>query len=138
MMKTIINPENMLLDLTFFSDVAFLGLRIIVAIIFYSSGKSHAMQPAKRAESIGMSPGTTRFLGIVELTGAISVAAGIYIQIGAALLIGVMLGAIYKKTMVWGTGFYSEEGFGWHYDLLILCANLVFLTAGGGNIIITG
>lgn len=128
----------MIVDLTFLSDLAFLALRIIVAIIFYSSGKSHAIQPAKRAESIGMSPGATRFLGIVELTGALFVAAGIYIQIGAALLIGVMLGAIYKKTMVWGTGFYSKEGFGWHYDLLILCANLVFLTRGGGNLILIG
>lgn len=52
------------------------------------------MQPVKRAESIGMSPGATGFLGITELTGAISVAIGIYIQIGAALHIGVMLGAI--------------------------------------------
>lgn len=128
----------MIVDLTFLSDVAFLALRIIVAIIFYSSGKSHAMQPNKRSESIGMSPGATRFLGIVELIGAISIAFGIYIQIGAALLIGVMMGAIYKKIMVWGPGFYSEEGMGWHYDLLILCANLVFLAEGGGSFIIIG
>lgn len=126
----------MIIDLSPLSDVALLALRIIVAIIFFSSGKSHAMQSAERAESIGMSPGTTRFLGIVELTGALSVAAGIYIQLGAALLIGVMLGAIYKKTMVWDTGFYSEEGFGWHYDLLLLCANLVFLATGGSLILL--
>lgn len=113
----------MIIDLHSLIDVALLALRIIVAIVFYSSGKSHAMQPDKRAESIGMSPGVTRFLGITEIIGAISVAFGIYIQIGAVLLIGVMLGAIYKKTMVWGTGFYSEEGMGWHYDLLLLCAN---------------
>lgn len=85
-----------------------------------------------------MSPGATRFLGITEIIGALSVAAGIYIQIGAVLLIGAMLGAIYKKIMVWNTGFYSEEGLGWHYDLLLLCVNLVFLTADGGNLIIIG
>lgn len=128
----------MLLDLTLFSDIAFLALRIIVAVIFYSSGKDHAMKPAERAESLGMSSGATGFLGVVEIIGAISVAAGIYIQIGSVLLIGVMLGAIYKKTMVWGIGFYSEKGFGWHYDFLLLCANLVFLTTGGGNIILIG
>lgn len=121
----------MLIDLSPLLDFALLALRIIVAIIFFSSGKSHVMQPAKRGESIGMPPGATRFLGIIEITGAISVAAGIYIQIGAILLIGVMLGAIYKKTMVWDMGFYSDKGFGWHYDLLLLCANLVFLAMGG-------
>lgn len=128
----------MVIDISPLSDFALLALRIIVAIVFYSSGKSHATRPVERAESIGMSPGTTRFLGIVELAGALSVALGIFIQIGAALLIGVMLGAIYKKIFVWNTGFYSEEGYGWHYDLLLLCANLVFLTAGGGSLILAG
>lgn len=128
----------MILNLGFLSDFALLALRIIVAIIFYSSGKSHAMQPDKRSESIGMSPSATRFLGIVELIGAISAAFGIYIQIGAILLIGVMLGAISKKMFVWDTDFYSEEGFGWHYDLLLLCANLVFLTVGGGSLVLIG
>lgn len=128
----------MIINLSPLSDIALLALRIIVAIIFFSSGKSHAMEPVKRAESIGMSPGATRFLGIVEIIGALSVAAGIFIQIGAALLIGVMMGAIYKKIMVWGTGFYSDKGYGWHYDLLLLCACLVFLATGGGNFTILG
>ncbi len=128
----------MIINLSALSAAAFLALRIIVAIVFFSSGKSHMMHPAKRGKGIGMSPQATRFLGIIELIGALSVAAGIYIQIGAGLLIGVMLGAIYKKTMVWHTGFYSDEGFGWHYDLLLLCANLVFLTTGGGSFVIVG
>ncbi|MEX2346525.1 MAG: DoxX family protein [Balneolaceae bacterium] len=127
----------MIINLSPLLDIALLALRIIVAIIFFSSGKSHVMKPDERAESIGMSPGATRFLGIVEIAGAISVAAGFYIQVGAALLAGVMLGAIYKKTMVWGTGFYSEKGYGWHYDLLLLCANLVFL-ATGGSLVLAG
>lgn len=130
--------DKMIINLSFLSDLALLVLRVIVAAVFYSSGKSHAMQPEKRSESIGMSPGATRFLGIVELMGAISVAFGVYIQIGAVLLIGVMIGAISKKIFVWNTGFYSEEGFGWHYDLLLLCANLVFLTAGGGKLVLIG
>lgn len=128
----------MILNLSFLSDFALLLLRFIVAIVFYSSGKSHAIQPQKRSESIGMSPGATRFLGIVELIGAISVAFGVYIQIGALLLSGVMLGAIFKKIFVWETGFYSEEGMGWHYDVLLLCANLVFLTTGAGTLVLVG
>lgn len=128
----------MIINLSFLSDIFLLALRVIVAIVFYSSGKSHAMQPKKRSESIGMSPGTTRILGIVEMIGAFSVAFGIYIQIGALLLIGAMLGAIYKKIFVWETGFYSEEGMGWHYDILLLCANLVFLSGVSGNLVLIG
>lgn len=116
-------------------DFALLALRIVVAIIFFSSGKSHFMQPEERSESIGMSKTSTLVLGIVEMVGAVSIALGIYIQIGALLLIGVMLGAISKKIFSWNIGFYSDEGFGWHYDLILLCANLVFLTISGKYVI---
>lgn len=128
----------MIVNLSPLLDIALLALRLIVAVIFFSSGRSHFTKADERAESMGMSPGATKFLGITEIFAALSVAAGIYIQIGSFLLIVVMMGAIYKKTMVWETGFYSEEGFGWHYDLLLLCACLVFLTAGGGNLVVVG
>ena len=121
----------MIIDLSFLYDFALLALRIIVAIVFFSSGKSHLMKSEERAEGLGLSPGLTRFVGIAEVIGAISVAAGIYIQIGAALLISTMLGALYKKIFVWNTGFYADEGFGWHYDVIFLCANLLFLATGG-------
>lgn len=126
----------MIIDLSPLLDFALLALRIVVAIIFFSSGKSHIMKPVERGQGIGFSPGAARLLGITEITGALSVAVGIYIQVGAVLLIGVMLGAIYKKVFEWKTGFYSKEGFGWHYDLLLLCANLVFLVTGGNLILV--
>jgi len=125
----------MLFDLYSFSDYALLALRIIVAIVFFSSGKGHIQNPKERGESIGMPPTFTLFLGIAEVIGAISVAGGIYIQIGAALLICTMLGAIYKKIFVWKTGFYAEKGYGWHYDLILLAANLVFISNPGDLLI---
>jgi len=126
----------MMIDLSFLYDFALLALRIIVAIVFFSSGKSHLMNPKERGDDIGLSPGLTRFVGISEVVGAISIALGIYIQIGAALLIGTMLGALYKKIFVWGTGFYADKGFGWHYDIIFLCANFLFLATGGSLVLL--
>ncbi len=126
----------MIIDLSVVTSVALLALRIIVAVIFFSSGKSHALHPEERGKQIGMSKTSTRILGVVEMAGAVSIAFGIYIQIGAALVNLTMAGAIYKKIAVWNTGFYSDEGFGWHYDFLLLCANLVFLTEGGRLVLI--
>ena len=125
----------MLFDLSHLFDPAILLLRIIVAIAFFSSGMSHVKKPEERGKSIGLPPSITSFLGIAEIVGAISVALGIYIQIGAALLIFTMLGAIYKKIFEWKTGFYADEGFGWHYDLIFLLANFVFLTNPGTYLI---
>lgn len=126
----------MIIDLSSITSITLLALRIVVAIIFLSSGWSHAQNPQKRGESIGMPKGATLILGLVEIIGALSVAFGIWIQIGAALLILSMLGAIYKKIFVWNLGFFDDESLGWHYDLMLLCANFIFLTEGGRLVLV--
>ncbi len=119
-----------------FSDVALLLLRLIVALVFFESGRRHASDPVGRAASIGLSPGATRILGWAEMAAALAVALGIITQIGALVLMLVMLGAIQKKVFVWHTGFWGENTYGWHYDLLLLLANLVILTTGGGRLVL--
>jgi putative oxidoreductase len=120
-----------------FSDLALLLLRLWIAAVFATSGWSHATRPEERAESIGMSPAFTLVLGVVEILGAASLVLGVYPQIGALVLIGVMLGAIQKKVFVWKSGFWGDEGQGWYYDALYLVCNLVILTTGGGSIRMT-
>jgi putative oxidoreductase len=127
----------MIPDIALLSDVALLLLRLMIAAIFATSGWAHATKPEQRGESIEMTPPATLLLGVVELLGAASVALGLYPEAGALLLIGVMLGAIYKKIFAWKTGFWGEEGQGWYYDLLYLVCNLVILTTGGGALTIT-
>lgn len=119
------------------TDIALLLLRLLIAAIFGTSGWSHVKEPKERAESIGMSPAFTLALGVVELLGAASLVLGIYPQIGAILLIGVMLGAIQKKIFVWKTGFWGEDGQGWYYDALYLVCNLVIVATGGGGLTLT-
>lgn len=126
----------MLFHLTQFIDLSLLLLRSIVSIVFFSSGFRHVMQPQERGKSIGLSPMLTFGLGLWELVGGISVFFGIFAQIGALMLILVMLGAIYKKIFVWHTGFFHGTTGGWHYDIVFLFANLVILTSGGGRLVI--
>lgn len=127
----------MILDLSAFIPASLLLLRIIVAIVFFSSGKSHATDPVERGKNVGLSPSVTRFLGIAEIVAAFSIALGIFPQIGAAIVIVTMLGAIQKKIFVWKTGFYEDKGYGWHYDLILLIAALVIITTNGGAYIIS-
>jgi putative oxidoreductase len=120
------------------ADLALLLLRIMVAIVFFSSGLSHARDPVARAKSIGTSPGSTRLIGIAEMAGALGVAFGVLIQPAAIGLILIMLGAIQRKILVWHTGFWGEGSSGWHYDLLFVVANLVIATTGGGRYVLLG
>lgn len=121
-------------ELTRFADVALLLLRLMVALVFGSSGWSHLTHAEERSKSIGMSKGLTLFLGAAELAGSLGVAFGVLPQLAALGLILVMLGAIQKKIFVWHTGFWGKHGDGWHYDLMLVIMNLVIIATGGGRL----
>lgn len=121
-----------------FSDVALLLMRLLVGLVFVTSGSSHVKDPVTRGKSIGMSPEVTRLIGLAEVAGGLGVAIGILPQLGALGLILIMLGAIQKKIFVWKTGFWGKHGTdGWHYDLLFVVMNLVIATTGGGRFVVT-
>ncbi|HVN21869.1 MAG TPA: DoxX family protein [Dongiaceae bacterium] len=122
----------MFVELSRFTDLGLLLLRLMVALIFGVSGYSHLKNPEARAKSIGMSKGFTIFLGAAEVAGALGVAAGVLTQLAAFGLILVMLGAIQKKIFVWHTGFWGEKSEGWHYDLMLVLMNLLIAFTDGG------
>ena len=118
------------------SAAALLFMRLLVGVVFITSGWSHAKDPVARGKSIGASPGFTRFLGVAELAGGLGVAFGVLVQLAALGLILVMLGAIQKKISVWHTGFWGEHSDGWHYDLLFVSMCLVIAATGGGRFVL--
>ncbi len=122
-------------QLTRFSDLAPLCLRLMVGVVFLARGCNHLKDPAARSKSIGMSKGFTIFLGAAECAGALGVMAGALTQWAAIGLILVMLGAIQKKIFVWHTGFWGKFGTnGWSYDLIMVVMNLVIVTTAGGSL----
>lgn len=123
----------MLVDAINLVPYALLFLRLIIGMIFFSSGKSLAQHPIERSKSIGLTPIATSILGIAEIIGAISIAFGLFTQIGAILLMVIMIGALYKKIAIWNTKFYEDKGYGWHYDVLLLMGLLVIFATSGGR-----
>ena len=119
-----------------FTDLGLLLMRLMVALVFVSSGYSHLRNPAARAKSIGMSKPFTIFLGAAEVAGGLGVALGVLTQLAAFGLILLMLGAIQKKIFVWHTGFWGEKASGWHYDLIFVVMSLVIAFTNGGNYVL--
>src|ERR1043165_6766236 len=122
--------------LSHFLDLGLLLLRLMVGLVFVTSGYSHLKDPEARSKSIGMPKGFTIFLGLAEVAGALGVAAGVLTQLAALGLILIMLGAIQKKIFVWHTGFWGEKSAGWHYDLMLVLMNLVIVCTGGGKYVL--
>ncbi len=119
-----------------FTDFGILLLRLMVGLVFVTSGYHHLKNPAERAKSIGMSKGFTIFLGTGEVAGSLGVAFGVLTQLAAFGLILIMLGAIQKKIFVWHTGFWGDKGSGWHYDLMIVLMNLLIAFTDGGRYVL--
>jgi putative oxidoreductase len=119
-----------------FTDLGSLLLRLMVGLVFVTSGWSHVSKSEERSKSIGMSKGFTVFLGVAEVAGGLGVAVGVLTQLAAIGLILVMLGAIQKKMLVWHTGFWGEKSDGWHYDLIFVLINLLILCTDGGRWVI--
>lgn len=124
------------LDLSRFLPLVLLLMRLLIGAIFISSGWSHVTHAEERAKSIEMSKGFTLFLGVAELTGGLGVVFGVLTQLAALGLVLVMIGAIYKKVVVWHTSFRGEKSSGWHYDLMIVIMNLVIMVTDGGQYVL--
>ncbi|MGB6684222.1 MAG: DoxX family protein [Candidatus Acidiferrum sp.] len=121
-----------------FTDIALLLLRLMIGIVFITSGYKHLKDPAARSKDIGMSKSFTIFLGAAELAGGLGVISGVLAQLAAIGLILLMLGAIQKKMFTWRTGFWGKSGTnGWSYDTMLVVMNLVIVTTGGGNLTLT-
>ena len=119
-----------------FGDLALLFMRILVGLIFISSGWSHVKDPVTRGEARDV-PGFTRFLGAAELAGGLGVVLGVLPELAALGLILIMLGAIQKKIFVWHSGFWGKHGTdGWHYDLMLVAMSLVIAAGGGGRFLL--
>jgi putative oxidoreductase len=119
-----------------FLDLGLLLLRLMVGLVFVTSGYSHLKDPEARSKSIGMPKAFTIFLGIAEVAGGLGVAAGVLTQLAAFGLILIMLGAIQKKIFVWHTGFWGEKSSGWHYDLIFVLINVVIAFSDGGRYVL--
>jgi putative oxidoreductase len=118
------------------TDLGLLFLRLMIGIVFLSSGWNHIKDPAKRSQSIGMSKGFTMVLGLAEIAGSLGIVFGVLQQLAAIGLILIMLGAIYKKIFAWHTGFWGEKASGWHYDLTFVIMCLVVLFTNGGRYVL--
>jgi putative oxidoreductase len=119
-----------------FTDLNLLLLRLMVGLVFITSGYNHLKDPEARSKSIEMSKGFTIFLGTAEVAGALGVTFGVLTQLAAYGLIALMLGAISKKIFSWHTGFWGKNTYGWHYDLMIVLMNLLIASTDGGHYVL--
>jgi putative oxidoreductase len=114
-------------------DFAALALRLIISTDFFTSGWSAVKDPVGRGKLNGLPPALMAFIGAAELAGSAGLVFGVLARWAALGLILIMAGAIQKKIVVWRTGFWGKDGYGWHYELMLTTMNLVIALSGPGH-----
>ena len=117
-----------------FTDLSLLLLRLMVGLVFVTSGVNHLKDPVARSKSIEMGKAFTIFLGIAEVCGGLGVAVGVLAQLAAIGLILTMVGAIQKKIFAWHIAFWANNG--WNYETMLVVMNLVIVATGGGRYVL--
>ncbi len=109
-------------------------LRIVIAIIVLVHAAPKLEKPREVAGFFHMRPGTIIFLGVLEILAAYGLIFGYHVELAAALLIIIGLGALLAKVIHLDTPFASREAHGWEFELLLVAACLAILLTGGGAI----
>jgi Predicted membrane protein len=145
-----------LLDLSAYTDLGLLVLRIFLGFIMIVHGVPKLAGPARQQMRSGMSqlgiPGALfDLVGLLEFVGGVALILGVLTRVAALLFALEMVGTIalyvgklgrftpppeVLQQMVANSrrimrGFVAGVG-GWEFDLLILGAALLLLTAGAG------
>jgi len=117
---------------TTLGSFSLLILRLIIGIIFLYRGWKHL---GKALSSRKLKDFSTFLPGFSEFIFAALIIAGLRIQIVAIILILVMLIGMYFKAFNRKVRLFNfnDNPAGWHYDVMILSANLVFLSLGAGS-----
>jgi len=119
-----------------FTDIGLLLLRLMVGVVFFTSGWNTLKDPDARSKNIEMNRPFTIFLGLAEALGALGLIFGILTQLAGFGLMLISLGAIWKKVAAWHTGFWGENATGWHYDLMLILMNVVIVSSDGGRYVL--
>jgi putative oxidoreductase len=82
------------------------------------------------AAKLGLPPGLALLTGLIEFVGGLALAAGLATRLVAALVLGMMLVAIFQVHL--GNGFFWTSG-GFEYPLMWGLVALSFVIRGGGR-----
>jgi len=115
------------------TDLGLYILRFAVAIVFLYHGLPKLKKAKMMSAKMGMPAGMIWLLGLVESLSSVGLLLGFYVGISALLLVIVMVGAIFLKTMKWKVPFSSMNTTGWELDWILLASGVAILFTGGGS-----
>ena len=129
-MESIVNFFDMLLQ---YNDFGLFAMRLYLGLLFAYSGQKKLRGLQGFARHNGLPVWLALIVVLFELVGGIGVLLGVYTQVAALMIMGIMVGSIFFHTVKWKSKFWAQDK-GWEYDLMLLLMALVVLLSGGGSL----
>ena len=124
---------NLFESLTAIDDVAFLLIRIVVAIVFLVAVRNKLKDVPSFAEHNGLPVAVAWGLILAEAAGGIGLALGILTQLAALVVMATMIGSMSFHIFKWKSKYWAASG-GWEYDLMLFAMASAILVTGGGSL----
>lgn len=125
--------ENLFEILKQYDYIGLFLMRLIMGLMFiYSS-----IRKMKDVQGFSGKNELPLFLGYtvvaMELIAGVGLVLGLLTQLAALIVIGLMIGTMYKHIVQWKSPYWASKG-GWEYDLIWFIMALTILLTGGGKI----
>ncbi len=123
--------ENIFISIRQYDFIGLFLMRIIMGFMFLVSSTGKMKDVKSFSEKNEISPALGYIVVACEFTAGIGLVLGIFTQIAALIVMGLMTGTISKHIFQWKSPYWASKG-GWEYDLIwFIMAVTIFLTGGG-------
>lgn len=126
---------ELLNDLNQYTDIGLLLMRLVVGFVFITAGGNKSQGIREFASKNGLPVTVAYALAATELLAGAAIALGLFTQLAALAIMGIMTGSMSFHIFRWKSPYWASEG-GWEYDLMLFTMAFVILLSGGGAIAI--
>jgi putative oxidoreductase len=123
--------ENFFEALKQYDYIGLFLMRLIMGFMFIYSSTGKMKDVSGFSEKNEISKTLGYVVITCELTAGIGLVLGLFTQLAALIVMGLMTGTIAKHIFQWKSPYWASKG-GWEYDLMwFSMAKTIFLTGGG-------
>ena len=116
-------------------DASLLLIRLIVGFSFIIAARNKSRNIKRFAKKNGLPVPVAFLVMCAEFISGIALILGIWTQLGAIVIMLLMLGTLRLHIFKWKSPYWADRG-GWEYDLIMFTMAAVIFAFGAGSIVL--
>lgn len=127
--------ENLFTSLKEYTFIGLFLMRLVMGFMFIYSSAGKMKNVSGFSEQNEIPKALGYLIVTFEMLAGIGLILGLFTQLAALLVMGLMIGTMSKHIFQWKSPYWASKG-GWEYDLIWFTMALTIFLSGGGKIAI--